>query len=107
MQLRRGNTYNLKVKLTEEDGSPIDFGLVELVEFTFGSVKKTYDGQNREVEYDTTDSTFVVKFTQEDTFTFKSAEIEYQARVKYVAGAVRATKIGVVDVLAVLSREVL
>lgn len=101
--MRKGNTYQLNVILTDDFGDLLEIDQVSVVEFIFGPVRKLYP---EDVEYQHESGTFIVSLTQEDTFKMDRS-IPYQARVKFADGAVIATNIYYDSVFDSLSREVL
>ena len=106
MILTQGSTYKLNVPLTK-DGTNIDIELVDIVEFMFQDVRKLY-GSDGDVMYDKENNAFVIPLSQEETFKLNEAsQIEYQARIKYKTGEVKATPIQYGYISESLSKEVL
>lgn len=106
MILTQGSTYKLNVPLTK-DGTNIDIELVDIVEFMFQDIRKLY-GSNGDVTYDNENKVFVIPLSQDETFKLSGeSQIEYQARIKYKNGEVKATPIQYGYISESLSKEVL
>lgn len=105
MALRKGDSYSLPIKILIS-GVLIDVGLVEVVEFMFGDIRKVYGGNSTDgVTYET--DHFVVPLTQEETFSLKDKTVDYQARVKFTSGDVKGTPIKKCNLYDSISQEVL
>lgn len=106
MILTQGSTYKLNVPLTK-DGTNIDIELVDIVEFMFQDIRKLY-GSDGDVTYDNKNKVFIIPLSQKETFQLNEAsQIEYQARIKYKDGEVKATPIQYGYISESLSKEVL
>ena len=87
--MRKGNTYELRVMLSDSDGASLDLQYVDQVEFIFGTIRKVYPD---DVKAEPDSGDFLVLLSQEDTFELDRV-VDYQARVKFVDGSVAATEI--------------
>ena len=106
MILTQGSTYKLNVPLTK-DGTNIDIELIDIVEFMFQDIRKLY-GSDGDVTYDNENKVFIIPLSQEETFKLnETSQIEYQARIKYKDGEVKATPIQYGYISESLSKEVL
>lgn len=101
----QGNTYYLEVQIYDEDDNLIVLDDIDTVEFCFGKkVTKMYPSES--VEYNESDSKFIVHLSQEDTFSMTD-DIEYQFRVKYKDGQVKGTIPTWINVTESISKEIL
>ena len=105
MALRKGDSYSLPIKILI-DGVLLDMGLVDIVEFMFGDIRKVYGETSTDDVTYVTDH-FVVPLTQEETFSLKGKLVEYQARVKFTSGEVKGTPIKKCNLYESISQEVL
>ena len=101
--MRQGNTYSLNIALRDGSGSALDMDLIDKVEFTFGSVRKTYP---EDAKYDYDVGRFIVALTQQDTFMLDHV-VACQARIKFKDGTVVGTGITREAVYESISKEVL
>lgn len=98
MQLLKGNTYNLKIQLKDDEGNVVDNTLVSEIQFIFGSVEKSYPTN---VTYDDVSESYVLSLTQAETFSLLNT-ISYQVRVKFTDDSVKGsipTRASVIDSL--------
>ena len=84
------------------DGKEIDISTVEVVEFSFGDLKKLYPSDS--VSYE--NGVFLIHLTQEETQEFGSS-ITVQVRVKFNDGNIPLTRKKVLPVVESLSKEIL
>lgn len=101
MNLRRGNTYTLKVDL-KSNGEYLDYSQIEKIEFIFGEVNKTI--LNKDFNID--GNSLIIEFSQEETFKLDYT-ISYQVRVKFKTGDVIASEIYSDNIKDCLSTHVL
>ena len=114
MIIRQGDTYSLPATILI-DGEPIVIENVDVVEFTFGHIIKIYgtiEGADEEEEPTVgtvtfSEGSFIIPFTQEETFSLDPRNIEYQARIKFIDGDVRGTCIRKGSVFESLSQTIL
>ena len=105
MALRQGDSYQLPIKILI-DNVILDMGLVEIVEFMFGDIRKVYGGISTDGVIYSVDH-FIVPLTQEETFSLKDKTVNYQARVKFTSGDVKGTAIKKCNLYDSISQEVL
>ena len=105
MALRQGDSYNLPIKILI-DSVILDMGLVDIVEFMFGDIRKVYGGTSTDGVIYSVDH-FIVPLTQEETFSLKDKTVNYQARVKFTSGDVKGTSIKKCNLYDSISQEVL
>ena len=103
MGFLQGNTYQLQVTLSAKTGL-LDVSLISSVEFMIGSVRKLYPN---DCTYDETKGCFYIPLTQEDTFSLQNEITGVQARVKFLGGSVKGSKISHQKVLPSISKAVL
>ena len=105
MSLKRGDTYNLQIKIKIDDAYLGEDG-VDTIEFMFDDIRKVYSDTSLDgVTFDT--DHFIVPFTQEETFSLQDKQARYQARVKFDTGEVKGSPIKKCNVYDSISREVL
>jgi len=105
MGLRRGNTYNLEIRILI-DGLALTAGDVNVVEFMFDDLRKVYSETSLDgVTFDT--DHFIIPFTQEETFSLNKKSIQYQARIKFTNGDVKGTPVKTANIYESLSQEVI
>lgn len=98
-----GQNTDLEHKITlKASGKPIDIGVVELVEFTFGDLVKIYPSES--VRYDS--GSFFIRLNQEETQGF-GGSLPVQVRVKFSNGDIPLSKKKVYSVNEALSKAVL
>lgn len=102
MNFYQGDQYNFIFKI-ETCSAPLDMTDVEKIEFTIGSLSKSYP---IEVEYNKENQTFLFPVTQEESFQFSEWE-NYQARIKYITGNVYGTPVNKININETLSKNII
>ena len=101
MRIKQGNTYDIDMELTYEDGTAVTDENAAVVEIALGNNIKTWPG---EVTYD--GEKWIYHLSQEETLK-TSGVLTLKARVKALSGDVASGDVGVVVVGVSNSKEVL
>lgn len=96
----QGDSYYIPIKL-KVNGEYINIDDVQRIEFSFGSLKKYYEG---DVEYD--GESFLFPLSQEETIAFQGPQ-QLEVRVKFTDDTVVGKLYGKVEVMYGLSTEVI
>lgn len=102
MNFYQGDQYSIIFKI-ETCTAPLDLTDVELIEFTIGTLSKSYP---LEVTYNDKNKTFLFPVTQAETFQFSEWE-NYQARIKYISGNVYGTPVNKININETLSQNII
>lgn len=91
MAIIQGIAYDLPICIRDNEGELLDVELVEQVEFCVGNLRKLYksDGSGV-VTYDSETHTFNFPLTEAETLEMDTT-IQYQFRVKFTSGVIRAS----------------
>lgn len=102
MVFKKGNTYELQVKI-----SNIDIEEISKIVFKFNSIEKTYvrDSQNEDVIYQS-DETFIIYLSQEETLSL-SSEVEYEVAIKFNDNSVKRSPVYTTSSLRTIIQEVI
>lgn len=101
MRVKQGNTYDIELALTFEDGTPVTDENAAVVELTLGRKFKTWPG---DVTFD--GELWVYPLSQQETLKM-SGTPTLKARVKDLAGEVSDCDVAIVVVGKSNSKEVL
>lgn len=96
----QGDSYYIPIRI-KVNGEYINIEEVQKVEFSFGSLRKYYEG---DVTYD--GKNFLFPLTQEETINFQGSQ-QLEVRVKFTDDTVVGKLFGKVEVMYGLSTEVL
>ncbi len=79
---KQGDQFWLEFQLYDEDDNLLDITSVEKVQFNIDDITKTFDGINKEVEYDNENQKFLVYLKEEETFNLDS-NTKFDARILF------------------------
>lgn len=100
MVFKKGNTYELQVKI-----SNIDIEEISKIVFKFNDIEKTYvnNSQNEDVIYQS-DGTFIIYLSQNETLSL-SSEVEYEVAIKFTDNSVKRSPVYATSSLKTIIQE--
>lgn len=98
----QGDSYSFIFKINQGEAS-LDMDGVELIEFTIGTLSKSWP---LAVTYNEDDQTFLFPVSQEETFAMSGWE-DYQVRIKYATGNVYASPVNKINIKDTLSKNII
>lgn len=92
MEMMRGNTYRVAVRVRDCAGRVVGGDGVAEVQFVLGGAEKFYraDGSG-EAEWDAENGVYLVELSEEETFAMKGV-VKWQVRVKFDGGEIKGSR---------------
>lgn len=107
MAIMQGDNYAIPftIKYEDEGEQYITPSIVDRVEFTIGSLTKTYP---EEITYDSSAEKWLFPITQNEAFNLEGGKPETaQIRVKFTSGDIIGTEVGFINIIESISKGVL